>query len=197
MSSREASVANSLGRMGAWIERYAPPAFFPLYQRPAPPESIARAEQAIGVAFPPLLHDVLLFADGATDHGPSILDAFKLMTVDDIVSTHRFLSEEFPDGRNMERDDDERVDAGKGVQPCWWSPRWIPFMRNGGGDYLCVDQDPARGGYAGQVVTYYHDEAYRPRIAADISDMFARVADGLDTGTYKFDAENEMIYEVG
>lgn len=195
MSTNEVAVAKSLGCIGAWIERHAPPEFFPLYRTPASPEAIAQAERVVGAAFHPLLRDMLLFANGATANAPSLIDAFKPMTVDDIVSAHRFLTEEFLEGRNIERDDNERIRAANGVRPIWWSARWIPFMQNGGGDYLCVDMDPARGGNVGQVVTYYHDESFRPKTAEDIGAMFARVAEGLDTGAYKFDPENEMIYE--
>jgi cell wall assembly regulator SMI1 len=197
MSPEDMKLVESLNYIADWMARHAPSAFSPIYQQPSTPEAIARAEQAVGVAFHPQLRALLGFADGMTDRAPSLIDAFKLMSLADIVDAHAFLSNEFPDGRNVERDDGDLVEAAKGVKPAWWRPRWIPFMTNGGGDYLCADMDPARGGRAGQVVTYYHDEAFRPKRADDIARMFADFADGLKAGAYRFDADDEMFLETG
>lgn len=193
MSNQDMNFIRSLSSIGTWIERNGSAEFFPVYGEPASPEAIGRAEQAIGMPFHPSLHALLRFSNGMTDHAPSLIDAFKLMTVDEIVSAYLFLSGEFPDGENLEWDDHPPMRAAKGVQAVWWCAKWIPFMQNGGGDYLCVDMDPARAGSIGQVVTYYHDETFRPKVANDIGQMFARVAEGLVAGTYKLDPENQMI----
>ncbi|WP_188825493.1 SMI1/KNR4 family protein [Brucella endophytica] len=118
-----------------------------------------------------------------------------MMPVDDIVSAYEFLSEQFPEGRNIENPDHAPIDADPGIRPTWWWPGWIPFMENGGGDYLCIDMDPAPGGTLGQVVAYYHDETFRIRRAGNIGHLFARIADGLESGTYILNLDSHMIVE--
>jgi cell wall assembly regulator SMI1 len=39
----------------------------------------------------------------------------------------------------------------------WWSPSWIPFLDNGGGDHLCLDLGGAFTGRPGQLITFWHD----------------------------------------
>lgn len=188
-------LAEDLKRIGAWIEKNVPPRFFPIYRQPASVEEITQAERRVGVGFHPHLRILLSSANGATDNSPSLVNTFSLMSADEIVSAYEFLSAEFPDGRNIEHPDHAPIDAAPGIRSTWWWPKWIPFMANGGGDYLCVDMDPAPGGNSGQVVIYYHDETFRSKEAPDIGQMFARIADGLETGTYTFDSEGYMIVE--
>lgn len=115
------------------------------------------------------------------------------MTLDEMVSTYKFLLEEFPGGKNVENPNHAPIDAGAGVRPVWWWPKWIPFMENGGGDYLCVDMDPTLSGNLGQIVIYYHDETFRRKDAQGIGEMLARIADGRETGTYTFNLDQGMI----
>ncbi|WP_088702689.1 SMI1/KNR4 family protein [Rhizobium sp. R693] len=180
-------------RIDTWLAAHAPPRFLPIYREPASLEQITQAEREIGVQFHPDLHALLSFTNGATSSSPSLAGAFGLMTLDEMVSAYKFLLEEFPGGKNLENPNHAPIDADVGVRPVWWWPKWIPFMENGGGDYLCVDMDPTAGGNLGQIVIYYHDEAFRRRDAQSIGEMFARIADGLETGTYTFNLNHRMI----
>jgi len=47
------------------------------------------------------------------------------------------------------------------VQPVWWKTSWIPVGASGGGDFQCLDLDPAPGGKAGQIVTFLHTDGER------------------------------------
>jgi cell wall assembly regulator SMI1 len=40
----------------------------------------------------------------------------------------------------------------------WWSPSWIPFAMNGGGDLLCIDLSPDKKGIKGQVINFFNDQ---------------------------------------
>jgi cell wall assembly regulator SMI1 len=39
----------------------------------------------------------------------------------------------------------------------WWCTKWLPFLDNGGGDYLCLDTEGAFKGVKGQIITFWHD----------------------------------------
>lgn len=108
--------------------------------------------------------------------------SFVLLSLDGIVDAAAFLNDEFPDGVNVYASDDASVDADTGIRAAWWSRSWVLIMENGGGDYLCVDLDPAQGGNQGQIITYYHDEMFRspvaPGLDAMLEDLAARLASG-------------------
>lgn len=57
--------------------------------------------------------------------------------------------------------DDRDASPDDGVRECWWHAKWIPFADNGGGDFLCFDCSPAKGGKQGQVITLWHERADR------------------------------------
>ncbi len=40
----------------------------------------------------------------------------------------------------------------------WWSPSWVPFAMNGGGDLLCIDLSPGKKGIKGQVINFFNDQ---------------------------------------
>lgn len=74
-----------------------------------------------------------------------------------------------------EGDFDGREARAQGpVRPVWWSPRWIPFASNGGGDYLCLDMDPPLHGKMGQVIRVFHDTPERIVIAPGFASWFDR-----------------------
>jgi cell wall assembly regulator SMI1 len=58
------------------------------------------------------------------------------------------------------------------VKPVWWSPGWVPFASNGGGDHLCLDLDPPAQGQMGQVIRVFHDAADRIVIAPGFGSWF-------------------------
>lgn len=58
------------------------------------------------------------------------------------------------------------------VRPLWWSPGWVPFASNGGGDYLCLDMDPPPQGQRGQIIRVFHDVADRIVIASGFGTWF-------------------------
>ena len=41
--------------------------------------------------------------------------------------------------------------------PRWWRLGWVPFLPNGGGDYLCLDTVAEDGGSLGQLIAFWHD----------------------------------------
>ena len=49
------------------------------------------------------------------------------------------------------------LEAGEFDRNNWWSPGWIPFLANGGGDHLCVDLTGSFNGRPGQVLEFFHD----------------------------------------
>ena len=116
------------------------------------------------------------------------------MPLSEVVERAAFLNEFFPDGINEEDPDHEPMQVDPGIRATWWWPQWLPIMANGGGDYLCVDLDPAPGGQPDQVLAYFHDETYRNLVAPGIEVLIESVATGLANGT--FDLMDGMLCEA-
>lgn len=73
--------------------------------------------------------------------------------------------------------DDAMAEPDIGIQPLWWSPKWIPFTYNGAGDNLCLDLDPAYGGLHGQIITVWHDNNARKKKFDSFSQWFTDFVD--------------------
>lgn len=68
-----------------------------------------------------------------------------------------------------------------------WQPAWVPFLSNGGGDYLCIATDDFRSIPAGSVIWYDHEVSERVVVHRDfesfLDDLYNRmVNDQLELG---------------
>ncbi|RRJ61834.1 SMI1/KNR4 family protein [Paenibacillus oralis] len=84
-----------------------------------------------------------------------------LSPLEEIVENWNFLREEF-------EADEMEPDIGQEIKPLLWNDKWIPIASNGGGDYLCLDMDPAEAGQVGQVLYFWHDWGNRSVEAASL-----------------------------
>lgn len=126
-------------------------------------EQFIQLEQKLGVTFPEPMKQLYSVHDGQeeTMEVQVLLRNLTFLSVEQMMETWQFLQEEFdPDGWEPE--------AGKGVKPFLWNPRWIPFATNGAGDYVCIDTDPADDGVHGQVLYFWHDWESRTVEAEDV-----------------------------
>ncbi|MDP4023538.1 SMI1/KNR4 family protein [Methylobacterium sp. NEAU 140] len=167
--------------IAAWIEAHDgknAPAFNP----PASDRQIDEAEQRLGVTFPPAIRRLYRSADGQPPYRTGFWGSFQLVPLQDVVDNAEFLNDEFPDGVNVHDEDHAPIDVPPGIRAVWWSRGWLPIMENGGGDHVCVDLDPAEAGTLGQLVTYYHDETYRPLLAPGMEALLRHLAERLRSG---------------
>ncbi|MEW4369685.1 SMI1/KNR4 family protein [Paenibacillus kandeliae] len=115
-------------------------------------EQFVQLEQTLAVSLPEPMKQLYSIHDGQEETLDIniLLRNLTFLSVQRIIETWQFLQEEFdPDGWEP--------DAGDGVKPFLWNPRWIPFATNGAGDYVCIDTDPAADGVQGQVLYFWHD----------------------------------------
>jgi len=84
--------------------------------------------------------------------------------------------------------DDDDITSDPGVRARWFHDKWLPIADNGGGDLLCIDLDPDRGGTVGQVVEFRHDDSTRKRLAVSLLEYLTNLdedeeEDESDEGT--------------
>jgi cell wall assembly regulator SMI1 len=53
------------------------------------------------------------------------------------------------------------------------SDRWIPFAKDFGGNFLCIDLDPDVGGTPGQVIELVFDESRRKVVSSSLEEFLA------------------------
>lgn len=75
----------------------------------------------------------------------------------------------------FEDDFDEGIEPERGVRAKWFHDKWLPIADNGGGDLLCIDLDPAKGGTVGQIVEFRHEDSDRPRAANDLVEFLTHL----------------------
>lgn len=135
---------------------------------------LSKLGQQIGAELPADLRSTLLLHDGQKDDGDGIIPEdfveewggeFLLMPVAEIATAWAMWKELTDCGEFTGR----VSNPGKGALAVWWSPGWIPFATDGGGDYLCVDVTPAKGGTVGQVIHLKHDGGDRPVLSKSLA----------------------------
>lgn len=186
------SLADSWSVIIEWLEQHATSLADKLHG-PADPDAIRRTETEIGVAFTDDLRQSFLIQDGR-DYGDDELNLFP--TPPDGIADMAFcllpvveIAAEWEVWRDL-------IDIGEfegivskpdaGIRDCWWSKGWIPVAGNGGGDFICVDMDPAEGGCVGQVICAWHDSENRQNLAPSWAAFLDSIASGMDAGQLRF-----------
>lgn len=133
----------------------------------AKPEELSAFESQFGLTLPPDFRELYRWRNG---HGgsASLQDNRMFMPLDDITSTKDTL-----DGMIGTDFDD----------PKWWRKSWIPFLANGGGDYLCLDLTAEDGGAPGQLRAFWHDWDKRQVECPSLEAWLRSLVDSMEQGT--------------
>ena len=98
-----------------------------------------------------------------------LVDCFVPMTETQVINDKRMLDELLESGNFA-------VPPG---EPAWWKSTWWPFATDGGGQYLCWDEEN------GQVIEFVHDAPQREIKGASLDLFFgqllAEIQDGVAT----------------
>ncbi|MDH6464157.1 cell wall assembly regulator SMI1 [Micromonospora sp. A200] len=79
------------------------------------------------------------------------------------------------------------------VEPVWWSPAWLPFAEDSGGNLYCVDLAPARRGVRGQVIAWeVHGGPVGP-MASSFEAYLSRYRDQFRSGRYRYDLDSGIF----
>jgi cell wall assembly regulator SMI1 len=174
-------------RIEVWLAVHAP-ALVGSLQGPASTEEIERVQAALDITFPAALTSSLLIHNGQFVVGalePNLIHG-RLLPLERMCEDWRL----WEDLRAQGTFDGLRSWPEGPVKPDWWNPRWIPVTRTWGGDYDCVDLDPAAGGASGQVIKMYHDDLSRVVLAPSFEAWLSDFAHGLETGVYVYGGDD-------
>ena len=164
-------------RIEIWLKRYAPN-ILSGFQPGATDEELEHAEAVLGVELPEDLKAWYRLHNGS--NGRFFLDGWYLLNVKNLVASWQM-------GQDLSGGEDLEVPPAGPIRRVSWHPRWVPFMSDGSGDYLCLDLAPGPGGQVGQVICQPKgDRAWGP-FAPNLSWYLAFFVTELEEGEYGLD----------
>ena len=170
MQPPQMNLAQSWACLDAWL-RSMPDAIPGGFNAPASDDEIQVLEGALGTKLPADFIASLKTHSGQVDQDGVCFEGETLLDIKGILS-------EWTCWRNLVADgslDGMMSDPDAGVKDDWYNVRWIPITRNGMGDCVCIDLDPAPGGSIGQVIRVLHDDDRRERVAASFEEWLCRM----------------------
>jgi cell wall assembly regulator SMI1 len=93
------------------------------------------------------------------------------MSIEGVLDTHRLMN--------------ELLEGGEFDHEMWWSPRWVPFLDNGGGDHQCIDMGGAFTGAEGQVINFWHDWESRNIVYPSLEKWLETFVASLEAGLWR------------
>jgi cell wall assembly regulator SMI1/predicted DNA-binding WGR domain protein len=160
-----------IARLDTWMKKNRPE-FYAHLKPGAPAQEIEAFEKELGCKLPETLKGLLLWRNGEDDEGPSerFLENYSLMNLEEIAGTWRGMQKV------------KKPSDFKGRH--YWNVGWIPFLENGGGDYLCIDLNGVVG-TNGSVIEYWHDEDDRSFKFDSINQMLTAFVSALEAGKWE------------
>ncbi|MDG0026541.1 SMI1/KNR4 family protein [Trinickia sp. Y13] len=169
MEQPQLDVTQSWAHLEAWLQ--AQPRAIPGgFNAGASDDDIKILEGALGVKLPQDFVESLKRHNGQADQGGVCFEGESLLDIQGILSEWTTWRELVVEGEF----DGMTSDPDAGVKDDWYNLKWIPLTRNGMGDGLCIDLDPAPGGTVGQVIRMLHDDDRRERVAASFTQWLSR-----------------------
>jgi len=166
-------------RIEAWLGQHAAPMLRDLLP-PASDDDLGRVAQVMG-DLPESYVAAMRVHEGQSDDGTALLGGWRLLSIAEGLSAREMWNRLRADDKNTPILD-ESVQADPGVQPVWWSDRWLPIATDEAASYLCVDFAPTSDGTPGQLVTLLHDHPARQIVARDLAGWLALAADAMENG---------------
>lgn len=186
-SKKAQPISDSWKRIAKWLKKNAD-GWKPM-KRKATEKQLEKAESELELKFPADLRGSCAIHNGSQDKWLFLpVDgqcAFCLNTLNDMIREHRSLCDLLDIGE-FEGDQPE-VDAG--IRAVTWHRSWVPFASNGGGDHLCIDLSPAKGGKKGQVISVGFDDTSRRKVANSLKDYLYDFANQMEDGRFTFNGE--------
>ncbi len=142
-------------------------------------EKVIEFEEALGVSLPP---GFKLFYKWKNGQPSESYDSFIFNLT--LMPDHEVL---------------EAVQIGKELLECgdfdranWWSPKWIPFLSNGGGNYYCIDLEGTFSGKVGQILEFLHDDSLRPLVHESLLTWLQTTVKAFEGGLFLYDEQYGM-----
>jgi cell wall assembly regulator SMI1 len=152
-------------------------------KKAATDKQIQKAEADLDISFPDDLKEFFRRHNGSDGFIPAAGCHYALMPLAEVVADAAMLAKLQAAGDF----DSSKAKPDRGVRKAWWHKRWIPLASNGGGDYYCLDLDPAGGGTAGQLIGFKHDAGERSLMSSSLRRWLFEFANDLESGGLRYE----------
>jgi cell wall assembly regulator SMI1 len=163
-------IAKLLDELDRWLQTHRPD-YHAKLQPGVSPSSLDRFEQDFGLQLPVSFRMLYQWRNGQhPECSASLEDNRMFVPLEQVADTKRML-----DGM-----------IGKDFEdPSWWQEEWVPFLSNGGGDYLCLDLSTVDGELPAKVIAFWHDRAFRPVEHPSLKLWLNHLVRSMEDGTYE------------
>lgn len=152
-------------------------------------EKIMRIEDEMNIQFPEDFKQSYLIHNGQESETTPLIEEWELLSLEYILDEWHIMKNLYDQGRFL---DATSKPIGE-VKSDWWNPKWIPIASNGAGDLVCLDLDPAVGGNIGQIISFWHMDEQREKLADNFKSWLQQFANDLENGKYKVKKSGELI----
>lgn len=161
-----------LEQIEKWLEAHSPD-YHALLQAPAAENEISEAEERLHVQLSDAFKLLYQWHAGQRPREfTPLLFNLTFMTLPEIIEAKESL--------------DHVAEFDQWKKDSWW-PNWIPFLDNGGGDYLCFDLGGFKTGSTEQILWFDHEthehQIVHPNLDNFLEDLYRRMLnDDLNLG---------------
>jgi cell wall assembly regulator SMI1 len=168
-----------LSQAGVDVDRHMMP--------PATETELAVLEELVGTELPGDLRALYLVSNGQADwtkvqpaagkYSVAFFGSYEFLSISAAMDEYKIWQQIRDEaGVSFHADFNEGIITsrhGDPVAPEYWQPGWLPFARDGGGNYYAVDLSPMPGGTYGQIIIAGPDEDERRVLAGSLSEFFS------------------------
>lgn len=151
------------------------------FNPPANLKEVSLWEKTIGIQLTGDLLELYKVGNGQAEDGQTILKGFTMMKVVDAARQWQLIDTKIA---KIKLPEEVKGPVKKEI----WNPKWIPFAVDPGGNFICVDMTPDKGGYNGQIIAVYFESGIREVLAPSLKEYFSQAEKGLKEGKLGFDA---------
>ncbi len=175
-------------RYKSWL-RYNVPKSFRGFKKGASTLQLSRVQKKLGINFTDDVREFYQIHNGQVQRRILLFNESELLSFQLMILEWAHWKELHDDGEfnHLKSESDPEV------QPVWWDKNWIPFTDNGAGDHLCIDFNPTAKGKYGQIISLYHDQSYREKVADSLYEWFFNYINDLEKGHYVFSKQTCSI----
>lgn len=183
--SAASSTANLLARLERWLEIHRPDYSADL-QPGASDADLDALETRFTVQLPEAFRALYRWRNGHQGEtavpGPDGHLVYRALPYNDsLVSNRMFMP--LQEIAGVKQDLDEMI--GYDIEEGRWRRTWIPFLSNGGGDYMCVDLTDPNSEEYGQILQAWHDDDGPTQEHSSLQAWLEALVHSMEGGTYE------------
>lgn len=141
------------------------------------------AEEKMNIMLPEDFKKFYRGFNGQNEYADALFDTFFLCSLKQLLY--------FWDAFKFNEEDFLQIpaEAEPGIKNVWGCALWVPFAATADGHCLCLDFEPAEGGNAGQVITFWYNSPERELVAPSFKAFIVDFVANIKNGTYVYTKE--------